>query len=182
MEKQKIIAIVAYDLNRLIGADGDLIWRIPEDMSHFKKTTTGNICVMGRVTWESIDAKYRPLDRRMNIVISTNEKYKLPDADNVMLASSWDHAKEIAHNAELMKDFAGKDIYVCGGARLYETALPDCDQLIVTEIAKEFAVEGLRNPKYFPELENVWIPEPIDTNFLAENGYILDFIRYTRLV
>jgi len=79
--------VVAYSFKeRGIGNKGNLAWHIPEDMAHFKKITTSNngitdkfnlynIVVMGRKTWESIPAKFRPLDGRFNVVLSNNQEY-----------------------------------------------------------------------------------------------------------
>ena len=101
-----IIIIVAYDLNRLIGADNTLIWHIPDDLKRFKELTMGNICVMGRNTWESIPEKFRPLAGRKNIVVTSNANYEVPEG--VVLAKSWEDAKALAHDDVLMGEFAGK--------------------------------------------------------------------------
>jgi len=76
--------VVAYTFNKQgIGKNGELPWKIAEDMAHFKHITTSkeinefNIVVMGRKTWESIPNSYRPLENRFNIILSNNEKYKL---------------------------------------------------------------------------------------------------------
>lgn len=175
-----IIIIVAYDLNRLIGADNTLVWHIPDDLKRFKELTMGNICVMGRNTWESIPEKFRPLAGRKNIVVTSNANYEVPEG--VVLAKSWEDAKALAHNDALMGEFAGKNIYVCGGATLYESALPDADQIQVTEIAKNFPVDGLSNPRYFPELPLDLVPIPLGTNNKTDDGLYYDYIQYDKLI
>nr|AIA12183.1 Dihydrofolate reductase [uncultured bacterium] len=174
-----IIIIVAYDLNRLIGADNTLIWHIPEDLKRFKVLTMGGICIMGRNTWESLPEKVRPLPGRKNIVITHNPDYKVPNG--VVLASSWEDAKTIAQDPEQMKEYHGKNIYVCGGAQIYTLSLPDADQVQVTEVAKIFSVENLRNPKYFPELPLDMVPTLLKSNQKTEGGLFYDYIQYDKL-
>jgi dihydrofolate reductase len=62
--------IYARSRNNVIGKNGDLPWHLPEDLAHFKRTTLGQAVVMGRVTWESIPEKFRPLPGRRNVVVS----------------------------------------------------------------------------------------------------------------
>jgi dihydrofolate reductase len=175
----KIIIIVAYDLNQLIGADNTLIWDIPEDLRRFKELTMGNICVMGRNTWESLPEKVRPLPGRKNIVVTTNANYNVPEG--VILASSWENAKELAQDVTLMGEYSGKDLYVCGGEQLYRSALPDANQLQVTEVVKPFSTEGLTNPRYFPELPLDLIPIPQSEDKQTETGLIYKYIQYDKL-
>lgn len=173
-----IISIVAFDLNQLIGAAGDLVWRIKKDMDHFKSKTMGNICVMARKTWESIPEKYRPLDGRLNIVVTRDPNYQVPAG--VLLAHSWEEAKALAEQAAEEGEYAGKDIYVCGGAELYKAAMDDVDVLEVTEIAKVYPTDNLSDLRYFPEIDPAqWtavnsFPDETDT------GLKFDFITYAR--
>ena len=73
--KQSYKIIVATGLNNEIGAQGDLLWRLPKDMRWFKENTTGADVIMGRKTYESFPEKFRPLPNRTNIVITRNEDY-----------------------------------------------------------------------------------------------------------
>ena len=68
--KPRITLIVARARNGVIGRDGALPWQLPEDMAHFKRTTMGQPVIMGRKTWDSIPEKFRPLQGRLNIVIT----------------------------------------------------------------------------------------------------------------
>ncbi len=173
-----IKAIVALDANNLIGAGGKIIWQLSEDMAHFKAKTMGNICIMGRVTWESIPIKFRPLSGRKTIVVTSNAGYEVPD--DVLVAPNLEQALALCQNETLVGEFFGKDIYVCGGASLYEAAMPLVEEIEVTEIAKSFPTEGMRELRYFPEIDPViWYPADFESH-KTPDGLIFDFITYTK--
>jgi dihydrofolate reductase len=117
-----IIGIVAVAENLAIGKGGKLPWHYPADLKHFKQTTTGNAIVMGSNTWRSIG---QPLTNRMNIVLS--RRAQLDTADNLIFLRNEDEA------ADLSKFLSG-DLYVIGGAHIYEAFAPLMDSWIVTEI------------------------------------------------
>ena len=121
-------------LNRVIGKDGDIPWRIPEDWEWVKKTTRGHIIVMGRKTWESIG---RPLPGRENVVISrTMEKDSVPGV------------KVIRDLSELDDFETDKEIWIFGGGEIYRQALPHCSEFYLTVVNRH--VEG---DTYFPPFE-----------------------------
>ena len=68
--------IYARARNGVIGKQGQLPWHLPEDLAHFKRTTLGQPVVMGRVTWESLPEKFRPLPGRSNVVVSRRLVHK----------------------------------------------------------------------------------------------------------
>ena len=70
--------IYARSRNNVIGKNGDLPWHLPEDLAHFKRTTLGQAVVMGRITWESIPDKFRPLPGRRNVVAVSYTHLTLP--------------------------------------------------------------------------------------------------------
>ena len=117
-----IIGIVAVAENLAIGKGGKLPWHYPADLKHFKQTTTGNAIVMGSNTWRSIG---QPLSNRLNIVLT--RRAQLDTADNLIFLRNEDEA------ADLSKFLAG-DLYVIGGAHIYEAFAPLIDSWIVTEI------------------------------------------------
>ncbi len=127
-------AIVAMSENRVIGANGGIPWHLPEDFLFFKKTTLGHPIVMGRKTYESLG---KPLPGRKNIVL-TSQALILPDLVIV-------HSKEqlIALNIPT------EEIFVIGGAKIYELLLPLCDTLLVTHVHRR--VEG---DTFFPVFED----------------------------
>jgi dihydrofolate reductase len=123
-----IIGIVAIDQNLAIGKDGRLPWHYSADMKFYKQTTTGNAVVMGRRTWLTLKG---PLKDRRNIVLSRD-----PDVqsnDEVLVV------REIESVLDLMKNVES-DLYVIGGAQVYESFKPYIDRWIVTEVPLQ--VEG----------------------------------------
>ena|SRR5690349_1060071 len=117
-----IIGIVAVAENLAIGKGGKLPWHYPADLKHFKQTTTGNAIVMGSNTWRSIG---KPLSNRLNIVLS--RRAQLDSDDNLLFLRS---ESEVADLAKFLKG----DLYVIGGAHIYEALAPFIDSWIVTEI------------------------------------------------
>jgi len=127
--------IVAMSSNRCIGRDGGLPWRIPEDLAHFRRTTTGHAIVMGRATHESIG---RPLKRRRNIVVSRQPGLTIEGCE---VAPSLDAALALARETD-------EEPIVIGGATIYEQALPRVTRIHLTEIDRH--VDG---DTFFPELD-----------------------------
>ena len=126
-----IALIVAYTKNRVIGKEGQIPWKIKGEQLRFKELTTGQIVIFGRISYDEIG---RPLPNRKTIVISKTKKY---EAENCTTVESLEEALLLAQ---------GQDVYISGGARLYEEALPLVDVMYITEI--EAQIEGDR---YFPE-------------------------------
>ena len=124
--------IAAMARNGVIGKDNALPWHLPEDLKHFKELTTGHAVIMGRKTWESLPARFRPLPGRQNIVVTHNAAYTVEGATVV-------HSLDEA----LAKVDAGRTAFVIGGAQLYAFALPQATRLELTEIAAE--VDGDAN-------------------------------------
>lgn len=125
MEKSRISLIAAIgEKTRAIGRGGRLLWRIPEDMQRFKKTTTGHPVIMGRKTWESIPEKFRPLPGRTNIVVTRQKDHV---ARGAAVVSSLDAALAAAASAA-----GSEEILIVGGGELYREALPFADRLYLT--------------------------------------------------
>jgi dihydrofolate reductase len=123
-----VIALVAaVARNGVIGNDNQLPWRLPEDMQHFRRTTAGAPVIMGRRTWDSLPARFRPLPGRRNIVVTRQPGWH---ADGAEAAAS--PAAALA----LVRDEARA--FVIGGAELYVAALPLADELVLTEIDRDF--------------------------------------------
>jgi dihydrofolate reductase len=118
--------IWAQSANRVIGRDGALPWRIPEDMERFRSLTMGATVVMGRLTWESLPARFRPLPGRRNVVLTRTPGYDAPGAEVV------GSLEEALASAEV--------VWVAGGAAVYAAALGVADVLEVTDVDLE--VEG----------------------------------------
>ena len=163
MISPRINLIVARARNGVIGRDGALPWRLPEDLAFFKRTTMGHPIVMGRRTWESIG---RPLPGRRNIVVSRRADYTAAGAE---VAPSLDEALRLcAGSAEL---------FVIGGAQLYAEALARADRLIVTEIDADFDGDTrwpAPDPAQWREAGREHLPPA------GERQFGLDFVIYQR--
>lgn len=122
MMKPRLTAVVAMTPERIIGRDGKLPWRLPEDLAFFKRTTTGHPVVMGRKTFESIG---RPLPKRRNIVLTRDPGWSPPGV-------------EIIHrpNELLEMNGLGGQAFVIGGAEIYTAFSPLLDDWLVTHVAE----------------------------------------------
>ncbi len=122
-----LIASVAR--NRTIGSDSGLVWHEPEDQRWFRRQTMGCPVVMGRKTWDSLPARFRPLPGRANIVVTRQAGWQ---ADGAQVAHSLDSALQLARQAAAASGAAR--VFVIGGGQLYADALPLADTLLLTEI------------------------------------------------
>lgn len=113
-------AIAAMAENRVIGAGDKIPWHLPEDFKWFKQTTVGHVLVMGRKTYESIG---RPLPGRQTLVLSRSSKA----IEGVELIGSLDEI-DVADKT--------KTVFICGGAEIYELALPLCSDLFLTRVKR----------------------------------------------
>jgi dihydrofolate reductase len=116
-----VTLIAAVARNGVIGVDGDLPWRLPEDLRRFKALTLGGTLVMGRKTYESIG---RPLPGRTTIVVTRQADWH---ADGVTVAHSLEDALALVEG----------DAWVAGGGEVYAAALPYADRLEITEVDLE---------------------------------------------
>lgn len=155
--------IVAKAANDAIGKDNALLWRLPEDLAHFKRTTLGAPIIMGRKTWDSIG---RPLPGRRNVVISRNAALQLAGADVVHSLTA---ALALCHEAP--------EVFCIGGAQLYAQALPLAQKLVVTEVGKNFEGDA-----FFPKIDPAtWQEVARETHFSpAPNDFSYAFVTYTR--
>jgi dihydrofolate reductase len=128
-------AIAAMSLNRVIGAGNKIPWHLPEDFQWFKKMTTGHVLIMGRKTYESIG---KPLPNRTTIVLSRS-------ANSIPGVQVVPDLKSVDPNAA---ELTGRTLFICGGAEVYEQALPLCSDLYLTLVKR--VVEGDR---FFPPFE-----------------------------
>jgi len=140
MDSKIISMIVAHDPNLVIGRDGSLPWRIPEDLAHFKERTTGHAIVMGRGVFEELGEK--PLPNRRSIVLSRSRNY-----ENVEVCRTRDEV------LEQLKD--QKKFYIIGGAEIYRLFYSVCNRLEVTQIHQEYHGDTFF-PEYRHEIGPVW--------------------------
>ncbi len=154
-----ISLIVAYAKNHVIGNKGCIPWRIKGEQKRFKELTTGNVVIMGRRSYEEIG---HPLPNRMNIIVSNTKRF---EAENCMTASSLEEAIRLAGDRE---------IFISGGARLYEEAMPLVEKMYVTEIDSE--IEG---DTYFPDFDKEQFDkEIVERHDEGEIPYT--YVTYTR--
>jgi dihydrofolate reductase len=111
--------IWAQSTSGVIGRDGGIPWRLPEDQARFKELTMGHAVVMGRLTWESLPPKVRPLPGRRNLVVTRQADYT---ADGAQVVDSLDDA------------LAEDEAWVIGGEQIYTLALPIATRCEVTEV------------------------------------------------
>ena len=118
----QIAIVVAVANNGVIGSNNQLPWHLPDDMKHFKQTTSGHPVVMGRKTYESIG---KPLPDRQNIVITTNKLFSAPGCE---VAHSLEQAIELAKLSKSQK------ICIIGGGVLFQQALPITNVIHLTKV------------------------------------------------
>jgi dihydrofolate reductase len=129
-------AIAAMSLNRVIGLRNTIPWHLPEDFKWFKQMTTGQVIVMGRKTFESIG---KPLPNRTTLVL-TRSPASIPGAKTI---------SDLGQIDRMADEFAGREIFICGGAEIYAQALPRCSDLYLTIVQRN--VEG---DTFFPSFED----------------------------
>ena len=134
-----LVPIVAIAYDRVIGFENRLPWRLPADLRRFKEATMGHPVVMGRRTFESIG---RPLPGRPNIVVTRQAGFAVPEG--VRVATSPEDAFRLA---------AGLDrrVFVIGGERVFEAALPRAREVLATLVYHPF-----RGDAFFPPLGPGW--------------------------
>ncbi len=151
VEKIHINVIAAIGRNRELGAQNRLLWHIPEDLQYFREITEGGVVVMGRKTYESLPSAARPLPNRVNIVLLRYSESKDFDAPSeVIRAHTLGEAIEAAQEAASRT--GRTEIFVVGGASVYEQILPLADKLYLTEIDADFPEADV----FFPPYEDIF--------------------------
>jgi len=133
-----ISMIAAIGKNRELGKDNRLLWHLKEDFQRFKNLTTGNVVIMGRKTYDSLPEKNKPLPNRINIIISRNKSWS-PLGSYVFnsLEEAISRAKKF-----------NKEIFIIGGASVYEQGIKYSDKLYLTVISKEYPDADAFFPDY----------------------------------
>ena len=158
--------IAAVDNKWAIGKNGNLLVSIPEDMKLFREETIGKIVVMGRKTFESLPEK-RALHNRVNIVLTSDLSYEKKDVTVL-------HSLEEA--LEKLKEYKSEDVYIIGGASVYEQFLPYCDTAHITKVDYTYDADT-----YFPNLdkdENWMISDCSEEHTYFDICY--EFVKYVR--
>jgi dihydrofolate reductase len=156
--------IVAMDIQQAIGLGNSLPWRLPADLAYFKKTTMDHAVLMGRKTYESIG---KPLPNRTNVILTQNKHYQ---AEGCLIVHSVEEAVE---------QFKNEEIFVIGGAEVFQLFMPSVDRLYITLIEHEFEADT-----YFPEFDiDDWVLVSSEDGVKdAKNPYEYSFLVYTKNV
>ena len=153
--------IVALDAKRGIGIRNTLPWRLPEDLAHFKRVTSGHPIIMGRKTFDSIG---RALPNRRNIVITRNPAWR---HDGVEAVDS------LAAAIALIGNVRG---FIIGGAQVFAESMDVADQMIVTEIDHTFECDT-----FFPALDSSqWRASAREAHHSSANGFDFSIVTYTK--
>ncbi len=168
MNEFKIAIIAAMDENGIIGKDGKMPWSIPAEMKYFTNTTMGNIVLMGRRTYESLQIK--PLPGRINMVLSRDKNYKVPSEVMLFddLSKAENAAREIAKNENV-------SLFVIGGRQLFQEYLPKADLLYLSKINARF--EG---DTKFPDYDPSEWEHSATENFTSSEGINISAQLYVR--
>jgi dihydrofolate reductase len=137
LNRPQIVLIAAVARNGVIGRNNALLWHLPEDMQHFRRVTAGHAVVMGRKTWDSLPERFRPLPGRRNLVLTRQAGWHAPGAETMPTLP------------DALQALAGQDrVFVIGGAQVYAEAMPIADELLLTEVHRDY--EG---DVFFPSLQ-----------------------------
>lgn len=157
----KLGMVFARARNGVIGKDGVMPWRLPEDMAHFRRVTMGAPVIMGRKTWDSLPPRFRPLPGRLNIVVTRQADWQ---AEGAIRAGSLPEAVALCTDAP--------QAWVVGGAEIYAQAVPLADTAEITEIDAD--VEG---DSFAPEFGPYW-SEVSRERHTAANGLAYSFVTF----
>lgn len=154
--------VVAIDRNNGIGVNNTLPWHLPEDLAHFKRTTSGHPIIMGRKTFDSIG---RPLPNRRNIVITRNPGWR---HDGVEAVTSVAAARELVGDAPA---------FIIGGGQIFTDTLADSERLIVTQIDKTFDCDA-----FFPAIDPAqWKEVAREAHRSETSGLDYAYLTYERI-
>jgi len=146
----------------VIGRAGAIPWRLPEDLARFKELTMGHTVVMGRLTWESLPGKVRPLPGRRNVVVTRQADYM---ADGATVVGGLDEVP------------ADDEMWVIGGGQIYTLALPIATRCEVTEVEVDLPRED--DDVVAPVLDEAWAG--IEGDWMAStSGLRYRFTSYQR--
>lgn len=162
----QLTLVVAIDANNGIGIDNQLPWDLPEDLAHFKRTTSGHPIIMGRKTFDSIG---RPLPNRRNIVITRNPDWQHEGVEAVTSIA--------AAKALVDVDNTSAPAFIIGGGQIFADTLSEADRLIVTHIDKTFDCDA-----FFPAIDHaVWKEVAREDHRSDANGFDFSYVTYDRI-
>ena len=153
--------IVATAKNRVIGVNNTLPWHLPEDLKRFRALTTGHHIIMGRKTYDSLG---RLLPGRTTVIVTRNQAYKVEGAI-------------VVHSLEDAIVACGDDqeVFLIGGAELYQDGLKLANKLYITEIDAEYEGDA-----FFPEFDLSEWNEAAAESYISVNGLGFRYLTYQR--
>jgi dihydrofolate reductase len=149
---------------RAIGFQNQLLWDMPDDMSHFRSLTIGHAIIMGERTYRSIG---RALPKRVNVVLTDNPVFT---SEEVLVARNIDEALRIARAHE------EEEVFVIGGGSIYTQFLERADRLYLTLVEGEFEADT-----FFPEYRELFEEKEI-TGSGESGGYPYQFVTFERKI
>jgi dihydrofolate reductase len=161
---QDLVLIAAVARNGTIGMGDGLIFKEAADQQHFRAATLGCPVVMGRKTWDSLPARFRPLPGRRNLVLSRNADFEAPGAE---VAATLPAALARLHDAPR--------VFVIGGAQIYAQALPLATTLLLTEVDAD-----LPGDAHFPDWDRSAFEETGRRSAVTASGVGYHFVSYRR--
>jgi dihydrofolate reductase len=155
--------------NGVIGRDNQLLWHLPEDLKHFRAATMGAPVIMGRKTWQSLPERFRPLPGRRNLVLSRQPGFEATGAEVL---------PDLATALELARSTGAPRAFVIGGAQIYREALPLADELLLTEVERDYEGDA-----HFPAFSRSTFAEAERERHQAAppNDFAFSFVTYRRL-
>jgi len=159
MTQLSIIVAVAHD--GVIGVNNTLPWHLPEDLKRFRALTMGHHIIMGRKTYDSLG---RLLPGRTTVIVTRNENYKVEGA---LVANSLEAAIALCENDD--------EVFLIGGAELYQAGLKLAHKLYITEIELEVAGDA-----FFPKLVSTEWQETEREAHTSEKGLNFSYATYIR--
>ena len=165
-----ITAVVAVGMNNEIGAKGDLLWVLPKDMLHFKTITWGHHVLMGRKTFESIPAKFRPLAGRPNIIVSRDTSLRYDGCKNVT---------SMEEGIKFAQDNGEAELMLIGGGEIYRHLFPVTDRIYLTRVHASFPEADTHYPDIVPEEWETLSTEHIQAD--EKHKYSFDFSELRRM-
>lgn len=152
--------------DRVIGLDGDMPWKLAADLRRFKEITTGHTVVMGRKTWESIPAKFRPLPNRRNVVLSRQEGY---EAEGAQVFTSLEH---MSRELEWSED---QHMLLIGGSSIFEAGVEIAERIYLTLVDYDGSGDT-----FFPadpwerfEVDSDWERVPADDKNSHDSAFVV---------
>ncbi|KIJ68476.1 hypothetical protein HYDPIDRAFT_82613 [Hydnomerulius pinastri MD-312] len=200
----RLTLVVAATTKNGIGLNGGMPWRIPKDLEYFQQVTTKapddrmNAVFMGRVTWESIPQKFRPLKKRINAVLSRSEGYELFPQNKPVPATPTQLFPDLKIAVDTLAARDGVHrLFIIGGSSLYQETLNressatalQTDRILLTRIfSPEYdcdvllpdVVGGAEWRRASNEEHSEWVGLTVPEGIQRDNGVEFEFQMWVR--